>query len=50
MLEFDRTPNPIRDDLATTAIENDGPEVPIPEGPGLGVGIDPEVLADFRVE
>jgi D-galactarolactone cycloisomerase len=50
MLEFDRTPNPIREDLSTTAIENDGPEVSIPEGPGLGIEIDSGVLADFRVE
>ncbi|PSP73215.1 hypothetical protein BRC86_10130 [Halobacteriales archaeon QS_3_64_16] len=50
MFEFDRTPNPIREDLAKTPIENDGPEVPIPEGPGLGIEIDPDVLADFRVE
>lgn len=50
MLEFDRTPNPIRDDLPTARIENDGPDVSIPDGPGLGIEIDPGVLDEFRVE
>lgn len=50
MLEFDRTPNPIRDDLSTTPIENEGPAVPIPDGPGLGIEIDRDVLERFRVE
>lgn len=50
MLEFDRTPNPIREDLSTTRIENDGPDVAIPDGPGLGIEIDSEVLEEFRVD
>lgn len=50
MLEFDRTPNPIRDDLAVDPVTNDGSTVPIPEGPGLGVEIDGAVLDRFRID
>ena len=49
-LEFDRTPNPIREGLAVDPIRNEGTEVPVPDGPGLGVEIDPETLAEFRVD
>jgi D-galactarolactone cycloisomerase len=48
MLEFDRTPNPIREDLAVDPITNEGARVEIPDAPGLGVEIDRDVLADFR--
>ena len=50
MLEFDRTPNPIREDLAVDPITNDGNAVQIPDVPGLGVEIDPDVLAEFRAD
>ena len=49
-LEFDRTPNPIREGLAVDPIRNEGTEVPVPDGPGLGIEIDPETLAAFRVD
>ena len=48
MLEFDRTPNPIREDLAVDPITNDGDSVSIPDEPGLGVEIDETVLESFR--
>ncbi|QLG63459.1 mandelate racemase/muconate lactonizing enzyme family protein [Halorarum salinum] len=50
MLEFDRTPNPIRDELAVDPVELDGTSVPIPDRPGIGVEIDPDVLAEFRAD
>ena len=49
MLEFDRTPNPIREDLAVDPITNDGNAVPIPDAPGLGIEIDEGTLAEFRI-
>ena len=49
MLEFDRTPNPIRDDLAKQSVENEGNAVPIPDRPGIGIEIDQDVLDSFRV-
>jgi D-galactarolactone cycloisomerase len=50
MLEFDRTPNPIRDDLAVDPVELDGTEVPIPDRPGIGVAVDADVLDEFRID
>lgn len=49
MLEFDRSPNPIREELVVDPIRNDGNEVAIPDGPGLGIEVDLDVLAEFRV-
>ncbi|MFB6160216.1 MAG: mandelate racemase/muconate lactonizing enzyme family protein [Haloferacaceae archaeon] len=48
MLEFDRTPNPIREDLAVDPITNEGSRVAIRDEPGLGIEIDRDVLAAFR--
>jgi D-galactarolactone cycloisomerase len=50
MLEFDRTPNPIREDLAVEPITNEGNAVPIRDRPGLGIEIDEDVLAQFRID
>ena len=50
MLEFDRTPNPIREDLAADPITNEGNSVPIPDGPGLGVEIDLDAVERFRID
>ena len=49
MLEFDRTPNPLREDLVDDPVRNEGNAVAIPEAPGIGVEIDPDVLEEFRV-
>lgn len=48
ILEFDRTENPIRDELSVTPFENDGPVVHIPDRPGLGIEIDEEAVDQFR--
>ncbi len=49
MLEFEQTPNPLRDHLATVPIEQKGGVVLVPEGPGLGIEIDRAVLAKYKV-
>ncbi|MBB6644849.1 mandelate racemase/muconate lactonizing enzyme family protein [Halobellus ruber] len=49
-LEFDRTPNPIREELAVDPIRNDGTDVPVPDGPGLGIEIDRATLDRFRTD
>lgn len=49
MLEFDRTPNPIRKRLTANPITNDGNRVPIPEGPGLGIEVNTDTVTEFRV-
>lgn len=48
MLEFDRTPNPIREQLVHNPITNEGNTVPIPDKPGLGIEVDEDVLDEFR--
>ena len=44
VMEFDQTPNPIRNDLASVCFEQSGGYVDIPDGPGLGVEIDETIL------
>ncbi len=51
-LEFDRSPNPLREELAVEPIEPasaDG-RVPIPAGPGLGIELDDSVIGQYRVD
>ena len=50
-LEFDRSPNPLRKELATEpfAPDDDG-QVGIPDGPGLGVELDDDAVERYRVE
>jgi D-galactarolactone cycloisomerase len=50
-LEFDRSTNPLREDLTRNPIEPDDEGcVPIPEGPGLGVDLDLDAVERYRVE
>ena len=44
--EFDQSPNPLRELWGTPAIGPDG-MVEIPQGPGLGIEIDPAAFAAF---
>jgi D-galactarolactone cycloisomerase len=49
MIEFDKNPNPLRDDLLRDPIRLEGEFVPVPQAPGLGVEIDEEVLGKYLV-
>jgi D-galactarolactone cycloisomerase len=49
MLEFEQTPNPLRDHLAKEPIRQERGIVRIPDGPGLGIEVDREVLARWKV-
>ncbi|MCK8787842.1 mandelate racemase/muconate lactonizing enzyme family protein [Roseomonas sp. NAR14] len=49
MLEFEQTPNPLRDDLAREPIRQHGGIVRVPDGPGLGIEVDRDVLQRYRV-
>ncbi len=49
LLEFDRNPKPLRDELSLEPIPFEEGVVRIPQGPGLGITIDPEVLERYRV-
>lgn len=49
MLEFEQTPNPLRDDLAREPIRQVDGIVRVPDGPGLGIEVDRAVLERFKV-
>ncbi len=49
MLEFEQTPNPLRDELAREPIVQRAGIVAVPRGPGLGIEIDRAVLERYKV-
>lgn len=49
MLEFEQTPNPLRDHLAKDPIVQRQGIVRVPDGPGLGIEVDRAVLAQYKV-
>ncbi|MFK0277239.1 mandelate racemase/muconate lactonizing enzyme family protein [Ensifer sp. NPDC090286] len=49
ILEFDRTENPFRQAVLKTPIEAVGGVVAIPDAPGLGIEIDRDALASFKM-
>lgn len=49
MLEFDRTEHPIRAALLSTPIDHVNGVVSVPQTPGLGIEVDRQALAHFRV-
>ena len=49
VLEFDRNPSPLRDELSTLPIEFREGRVWVPQGPGLGIEIDQDVLGRYRM-
>lgn len=49
MFEYDRNPNPLRDELVAGDFELEGESLRIPQGPGLGVEINEAALDHFAV-
>ena len=49
LLEFDRTENPLREDLITPKFDFINGRLDIPDKPGLGIDIDEGVLAKYRI-
>jgi len=47
VIEFDRSPNPIRDELLDTPFTLEDGCLPIPQGPGLGVVVNEDKLEEF---
>jgi D-galactarolactone cycloisomerase len=47
VIEFDRNPNPLRDDLLVERIALVDGCVPVPQGPGLGIRVNEEVLMQY---
>jgi D-galactarolactone cycloisomerase len=50
ILEFDRTENPVRQAVVTTPIDHIDGVVAIPNAPGLGIEINRDALAEFRMK
>lgn len=50
MLEYDCNPNPLRDDLLVDRFQLEDHTVRIPQGPGLGIEINPDVLNQYTVQ
>ena len=50
ILEFDRTENPYRQAVLTAPLEHRNGVVAIPDGPGLGIEINREALAQFALK
>ncbi|MBA2319001.1 MAG: mandelate racemase/muconate lactonizing enzyme family protein [Euzebyales bacterium] len=48
-LEFDRGPNRLREHLLTEPITADDGVVAVPDGPGFGVEVDEDTVADLRI-
>lgn len=49
MLEFEQTPNPLRDELAKQPIVQVNGIVQVPDAPGIGIEVDREALARWKV-
>ena len=49
ILEFDRSEHPFRQAVLATPIEHENGRVAIPMGPGLGIEVDREGIARYRV-
>lgn len=49
VVEFDRSPNPLRDDLLTDKITLQNGELAVPTKPGLGVEVNLDVLETYKV-
>jgi len=47
VIEYDRNPNPLRDKLLTEEITLFNGRLPVPQGPGLGIQINEEVLRQY---
>jgi D-galactarolactone cycloisomerase len=50
LIEYDRSPNPLREELIEERFEMDGTKIIIPKGPGLGVTLNRKVLNKYRID
>ncbi len=48
LFELDRTPNPLREQLAQNSPKRAGDIIEVPAGPGLGLEIDRRALERYR--
>ena len=50
MIEYDVSDNPLRDELLTQPLRPVQGEIAVPEGPGLGIEVDPEAVGRYRID
>ena len=50
LIEYDRSPNPLREELIEERFEMEGTKIIIPRGPGLGVTLNRKELNRYRVD
>lgn len=50
LFEFDRADNVLREELLESPIDPTGGTVAIPDGPGLGVEVDREIVDEYRID
>ena len=49
-LEYNVTPNPLRTDLLANPLRPSGGEIEVPTGPGLGIELNEDTIAHYRIE
>jgi len=50
LFEFDRSENPLRHEILTDPFDPTGGDLPVPDGPGLGVEVDEDAVERYRVD
>lgn len=50
LLEYDVGENPLRDDLLATPLHPIDGEVAVPDGPGLGIKLNPDTVDQYRID
>ncbi|WP_276248908.1 mandelate racemase/muconate lactonizing enzyme family protein [Haladaptatus sp. YSMS36] len=50
LFEFDRSQNPLRDELLDAPLDPTGGSLAVPQGPGLGVSVNEDAVERFRTE
>jgi len=50
IVEYDRNPNPLRDELLTTPITLQKGKLPVPHNPGLGIEVNLDAVSKYGSE
>ena len=50
MVEFDRSPNPLREDILETPFDPSGGTLDVPQGPGLGISVNEDAVERYRAD
>jgi len=50
MVEFDRSPNPLREEILETPFDPSGGSLDVPQEPGLGISVDQDAIERYRID